>query len=160
MTLLRTFSDGTLLEFGEGRFDAWCVYVTRPGQERYAPKDTEYFAQLQALGARRGARMLYDDFVAVYHRATREASPHMFEMIYYMSRFYGDDALEADLLLSILLAGMVAEENKARAKLRKRIKRLGVYQLLIEGYTPEAAATFSRGKKWNVIELECVARGF
>lgn len=58
----------------------------------------------------------------------------------------GDDSLEADMLLSILYARMVAEGSKERARLKKRVKRLGVHQVLIEGVAPEAAATFSRGK--------------
>ena len=63
-------------------------------------------------------------------------------------------------MLSILYVGMIAEENKRRAMLRKRVKRLGVYQLLIENVAPEEAATFSRGKPWNVIDFECTVRQF
>lgn len=160
MTLLRTFRDDSVLEFGAGRFDAWCVYLTRPGQAKYPPRDVDYFAQLRSLAVRHGAQQLYADFLAIYHRTTKELSPHVFEMIYHMAKAYGDDDLEIDILLSILYAGMIAEENKRRAKLRKRVKRLGVHQLLIENFAPEDAATFSRGKPWNVIDFECTVRQF
>ena len=82
------------------------------------------------------------------------------ELIYHLSWAYGEDALEVDILFSILYAGMIAEENKHRAKLRKRVKRLGVHQVLWEDMAPEAAATFSRGKSWEVIDRECVQRQF
>lgn len=64
------------------------------------------------------------------------------------------------MLLSILYAGMIAEENKSRARLKKRVKRLGLHQLLIEDFTAEAAATFSKGKTWQEIDLACTERGF
>jgi hypothetical protein len=159
VTPFRTFADGSTLAFGAGRFDSWCVYLTRPGRARYAPKDTDYFAQLRVLAERYGTERLYADFLAAYYRTTKEVSPHVLEMIYHMAKAYGPDALEVDIVLSILYAGMVAEENKRRARLRKRVKRLGVHQVLIEGLTPEAAATFSKGKPYDVIELECAARG-
>jgi hypothetical protein len=160
VSILRTFNDGSRLEFGAGRFDQWCVYLTRPGGTRYPPRDVEYFAQLQALAARHGAERLYIDFLAVYHRTTKDNSPHVFEMIYHMAKIYGDDDLEVDMLLSILYAGMIAEENKRRARLRKRVKRLGVHQVLLEGLDPAAAATFSKGKPWDVIDFECTVRHF
>jgi hypothetical protein len=160
MAIIRTFRDGSVLEFGAGRFDHWCVYLTRPDRARYPPKDIDYFAQLRSLAVRHGAQMLYTDFLAIYHRTTRQVSPHVLEMIYHMAKAYGDDDLEVDILLSILYAGMIAEENKRRAKLRKRVKRLGVHQVLFENLAPEEAATFSKGKSWEVIDLECTVRNF
>lgn len=160
MAIIRTFRDGSMLEFGAGRFDHWCVYLTRPDRPRYPPKDIDYFVQLRSLAVRHGAQLLYTDFLAIYYRTTRQVSPHVLEMIYYMSKAYGDDELEVDILLSILYAGMIAEENKRRAKLRKRVKRLGVHQVLFENLAPEEAATFSKGKSWEVIDLECTVRNF
>jgi hypothetical protein len=160
MTILRTFSDGSVLEFGAGRFDQWCVYLTRPDRERYPPRDIEYFDQLRSLAVKYGSDRLYTDFLAIYNRTTKDTSPHVFEMIYHMAWAYADDMLEVDLLLSILYAGMIAEENKRRARLRKRVKRLGVHQLLVEGLTAEEAATFSKGKPWKVIDFECTVRHF
>jgi hypothetical protein len=55
---------------------------------------------------------------------------------------------------------MVAEENKEKAILRKRVKRLGVHQLLIEERPAKFATSFSRGKKWKRIVIECEVRGF
>lgn len=158
--LLRTFADSSRLSFGPGRFDAWCVYLTRPGQQPDPPRDLTYFARLKALAARHGAQLLYTDFLALYHRTTADVAPAILELCYWLSRHYGDDALEVDIVLSILYAGMVAEDNKARARLKKRVKRLGMHQLLLEDFTAEAAASFSRGKTWQEIDMACTARGF
>lgn len=55
---------------------------------------------------------------------------------------------------------MVAEENKLGTKLGKRIKRLGIHQVLYDRYSPAAAASFSRGLPWTRINNECKLRGF
>ncbi|MDY0143845.1 MAG: hypothetical protein RBR97_18320 [Bacteroidales bacterium] len=53
---------------------------------------------------------------------------------------------------------MVAEENKEFAILKKRVKRLGMHQLLIEREKPDYAASYSKGKKWR--ELDIIMSGF
>ena len=55
---------------------------------------------------------------------------------------------------------MVAEENKLNTKLGKRIKRLGIYQILIENSSPETAAVFSKGKKWKELDDLMKTKGF
>ena len=158
--LLRIFADESVLAFGPGRFDEWCVYVTRPGQQPDPPRDTDYFARIKRLAARHGVLLFSTDFLTIYHRTTVDVSPAVLELCYWLSRHYADDALEADMLLSIIYAGMVAEENKTRARLKKRVKRLGIHQLLLEDFTAEQAATFSRGKTWQEIDRACTERGF
>ena len=49
-TLIKNVRNRNVIEFDQGSFDSWCVYLTRPGQPRYAPRDTEYFANLKQLG--------------------------------------------------------------------------------------------------------------
>ena len=65
-----------------------------------------------------------------------------------------------DKYFTIFYAGMIAEENKKHAILKKRIKRLGLHQILIEDADPKYAATFSEGKKWRELDVECTNRGF
>ena len=60
----------------------------------------------------------------------------------------------------VIYAAMVAEENKQFTRLGKRIKRLGVHQLLKEGLSPKEAANWSRGKAWRDLAAECEKRGF
>ncbi|MBD2505289.1 DUF7004 family protein [Anabaena azotica] len=57
-------------------------------------------------------------------------------------------------------ACLIAEEQKKSTKLGKRIKLLAAYQVLFENYTPEDAAKFSKGKKWQDIDALCKTRGF
>ena len=55
---------------------------------------------------------------------------------------------------------MIAEENKSKAILKKRIKRLGMYQTLIQQLPAMEAAVFSKGKKWQVLDKICRELGF
>ena len=55
---------------------------------------------------------------------------------------------------------MIAERNKRYAVLRERIKRLGMYQILILKYTSGDAANFSKGKKAKDLDKICKDYGF
>jgi hypothetical protein len=55
---------------------------------------------------------------------------------------------------------MLAEENKANKKLGKRIKHLGVYQVLIDELPIATAANYSRGKNWKDLDIICQNLGF
>jgi hypothetical protein len=65
-----------------------------------------------------------------------------------------------DIWFTVIYAGMVAEENKKNAKLKKRIKRLGMFQVLIEKKSAEYAANFSKGKKWKELDTIMLSAGF
>lgn len=157
--LIKAFSDGSQLEFDNGRFDAWCIYM-RCGKQRYAPRDSDYFQRLQALAQPHGAEKIYADFVQIYQVTHARLNPKVLDGIGRLASRYGADALEIDKLFSLLYAGMVAEENKTNAVLKKRIKRLGMHQVLIDKMPPHIAAHYSRGKPWRVLAKECQQRGF
>lgn len=160
MAITRTFPDGSFLEFSSGKFDEWCIFLTRPNQERYAPKDEIYFYDLLQFGNKHGARNIYDDFVSIYNKANQILDLTVFDDIHTISLKYGEDALEIEIIYAILYMGMIAENNKKNTILKKRVKRLGVHQVLIDGYTPVRAANYSRGKKWRDLDSDCRARGF
>ena len=42
--IVTKLDDGTVIERDRGSFDDYCVYITLPGQRRFAPKDTNYFS--------------------------------------------------------------------------------------------------------------------
>lgn len=44
MQEIRRFSDSTIIEQGRGKFDDYCVFLTRPNECTHAPTDTEYFS--------------------------------------------------------------------------------------------------------------------
>ncbi|MFH0919200.1 MAG: hypothetical protein V1913_02470 [Fibrobacterota bacterium] len=157
---IRTFPDGARLAFGKGRFDPWCVYLKRPDKKWYAPRDRQYFSTLKKIAKKHGTEKLYRDFIVVYDTTGKSFVPAVLARIEHMAGDYGKEAGLVDLWFTVLYAGMVAEENKKSAVLKKRIKRLGVHQLLAEGMAPDKAAAFSRGKEAWMLDLLCRRRGF
>lgn len=157
---INNFGNGGYIEFDSGCFDEWCVFVTKPGGERFAPTDAHYFSRLKILGETYGHQKIYDDFVVIYNRTTKSIDSNVFELISVLSKNYKSDALEMEIWLNVLYAGMIAEENKKNAILKKRIKRLGMYQVLIDDISPEKAAVFSKGKKWRELDELMVTIGF
>lgn len=162
---MKRFSDGSFLEYDEGSFDRWCVYLTRPGgPTKLAVKDAQYFKALRRDSALFGAERLYADFVTVYDMVDETFREPDMERITALTRKYGErdpgKAVDLDIIFSILYMGMVAEERKEHAVLKKRVKRLGVYQVLMLGMDPEEAAGFSRGKPWRELNELCAQYGF
>ncbi|MFP4019731.1 MAG: DUF7004 family protein [Bacteroidales bacterium] len=145
-----------VIEYDKGRFDSWCVYLTRSGGRRYAPKDIEYFTELFALGKIYGHQRIYDDFLKFYEYTDARLNKKVLDGISRLAAHYKQHHTEIDIWFTIIYAGMVAEENKENAVLKKRIKRLGMYQVLVEGKKPRVAASFSKGKKWR--ELDAIMK--
>jgi hypothetical protein len=158
--LIQKFSDGSKLEYDEGKFDSWGIWLTRPGQQRYMPRDVEYFNSLQLFGGKHGSQKIYADFVDVFEHTNQDVEQATLSRIRQMALKYGADSLEIEILLVILYAGMIAEENKENTRLGKRVKRLGVHQVLEENMSAAKAANFSRGMKAFQIADLCVQRGF
>lgn len=158
--LIKHFSDGSLLEFDQGNFDGWCIFLTRPGRPRFAPKDWQYFTRLQEMAAVYGADKTYADFVSVFDRTERALDAELLAHISTFSCDYAQHILRADIVFTLLYAGMLAEENKEHAPLGKRIKRLGVHQVVLEDMRPREAATFSVGRPWQTLAQLCESRGF
>ena len=158
--IINNFSNGGKIEFDNGKFDEWCVYVIKPGGERFAPTDIQYFSRLKKLGKKYGNRKIYDDFVVIFNRTTKEIDNSVLQLISFLSAVYKNDCLEMEIWFNVLYAGMIAEENKENTVLKKRIKRLGMHQLLIENFPPETAAVFSKGKTWKELDNLMKSKGF
>lgn len=157
---LHTFFDGSGVEFSRGNFDQWCVYHIGIDGSRRPPRDTDYFAALPHLALIVGAPTLYQDFVAIYDRVRWEPELMVFEEIDQRSSRYHPQELQFQQCLTFMYLGMIAEENKENTKLGKRIKRLGVHSILVEGKPIDYAANFMRGMKWPEISKMCHERGF
>lgn len=158
--IVKIFSDGSRVEFDRGRFDNWCVYFKPSNDSRKAPSDIEYFRELQALSAIYGANRVYQDFVRVYDGTQSEVSTDTLGLIEELSAHYRNDTLRVQKVFTIVYAAMVAEQNKQFTKLGKRVKRLGIYQVIIENMDVAMAATYSKDKKWRDVDGECTKRGF
>lgn len=159
-TLVAKISEDVHVEFGKGKFDDWCVFVCKKGSRKTAPRDVEYFGRLQQLSKVHGAKQIYSDFLKIYDGTTKAINKNVIELISILSNGYGSDAFEVKKWFVVIYAGMIAEENKSKAILKKRIKRLGMYQTLIEQMPAEKAAIFSKGKKWQNLDNICRELGF
>jgi hypothetical protein len=158
--LVKKIRDIHTVEFDSGRIDDWCVYLKRHGQKRYAPTDTEYFLLLQKLAVIHSSKKIYNDFVLIYNPTNQNIDKAVLELITILSNSYGKDSVEMDIWFTVLYAGMIAEENKTNAVLKKRIKRLGMHQILKEHFEPGTAANFSKGKKWKELDVLMKEKGF
>ncbi|MGE4288577.1 MAG: hypothetical protein AB7E36_07810 [Salinivirgaceae bacterium] len=155
--LIKLLPNRQKVVFDTGRFDSWCVYVIESNGQRYAPKDLEYFTELQKIAISYPENKVYNDFVSIYQKTTATIDKQVLALIDNLSPGYMPHHWEKTALwLTVLYAGMVAEENKDGAILKKRIKRLGMYQVLIQQLKPEEAAGFSKGKSW--CELDSLMR--
>ncbi|MCI9216866.1 hypothetical protein AALA78_07590 [Lachnospiraceae bacterium 42-17] len=158
--LIKTFNNGAFLEYDRGSFDDWCVYLTHPDGRREPPRDMDYFTQLKVLSDKYGIQTIYNDYVKVYELTEKQVDQQVLKAISQIASFYGGDALQVDIIFSILYMAMIAEEQKANTRLGKRIKRLGVYKLLYENKTVYEAANCMRGMGWREISNLCIERGF
>ena len=158
---IKTFSDGSYLEYADGSFDQWCVYMVNPARHfRQPPKDIHYFGFLQSQAQVFGHQKIYNDFVALYEATRKDVEQSVLDKIDAIAATYANAALEFSKIYTILYMGMLAEEKKAGTRLGKRIKRLGVHKLLIEKRTVDEAANFMRGMNWRTIDTMCKERGF
>lgn len=158
---IKTFSDGSYLEYANGSFDQWCVYMVNPAKKfRQPPKDIHYFGFLQTQAQVFGRQKIYNDFVVIYEATHKDVEQSVLDKIDAIATTYAKAALEFSKIYTILYMGMLAEEKKAGTHLGKRIKRLGVHKLLIENCTVDEAANFMRGMNWRMIDTMCKERGF
>lgn len=156
--LITVLTDGSSMVFAKGRFDTWCIYHIR-GKTAHAVKDVDIFTKLEKYTAGVERFSLYKNFLCMFDKVTRVINYDVVEGIKINSKKHFNQ-IEIEYVFIFLYAGMVAEENKDKAILKKFIKRFGVHQVLIECICPKNAANYSRGKKWQELRQECEARGF
>ena len=158
--LIRTFCNGQSLEFDTGGFDEWCTYIRNPDGTRKPLRDFDYFSDIVNLGNIYGFQRIFLEIKKIYILTGKEIDERVLKYISLVSEEYATDSLGVEILFSILYAAFIAEENRAKTKLGKRIKLLGIHQILMEGIAPEIAANFSRGMSWQNISKLCEERGF
>ena len=79
--LIKEIRDGSIVEFDRGVFDDWCVYLSRPNENKFAPKDIQYFTELKNLGEKYGNEKFYNDFVKFYQKTTNTINKNVNELI-------------------------------------------------------------------------------
>lgn len=161
MNIIKTFNDESCVYYDSGKFDDHCVYLKEKFSVAKAPKDIEYFQYFIDISVKYGMRKIYSDFCKIYDKTTEKIDRKVLSLITGISKLYkAEDILQVDKWFTVLYLGMVAEENKANSVLKKKIKRLGFHQIMLEGFTAGEAADYSRGKKAVILLQECDKRGF
>ncbi len=148
------------LTFAKGNFDSWCVYEVDENGFKKAPLDIDYFNTLDELSQIFSTDMLYEDFVKIYDKTTSTFDKNVILNIEKLVIHYNEYVDEVFRIFCILYLVMIAEQNKKNTKLGKRIKRLGIYNLLIKGQTPNYCANFMKQMNWKEIDELCLEGGF
>jgi len=159
--LIKNISNNSKVIFDNGKFDKWCVYVVSSNGSRIAPLDKQYFSELLEISKKYSKNKVYNDFVKIYDKTTAEIDNEVIELLEIISKTYNtEDRAIIEKWFTVIYAGMIAEENKERAVLKKRIKRLGMHQVLIDNLAPNITANFSKGKKWRELDAIMREKGF
>jgi hypothetical protein len=157
--LIKNLRNNRCAVFDQGGFDQWCVYIVESNGSKTPPHDTTYFADLKKISHYYPNNKIYDDFVRIYDQTTKQIDENVLTLIDSIVATY---SIEHQTIIEqwfvAIYGGMIAEENKAGAILKKRIKRLGIYQVLVLNMSPTVAANFSRGKK--VAELSPLMKSY
>lgn len=161
MRLIRKIAEQREIVFDKGKFDNWCVYIVEANGSRRAPTDEEYFADLQRLGRKYGGNKIYSDYLKLYELTGSVINNDVLDLVDLIKEDYiAEDRNQIEQWFCVLYAGMVAEENKAGAILKKRIKRLGMFQVLMLNQSPEFAAKFSLKKTCRMLDKIMKDYGF
>lgn len=159
MTIIKRLNHERKVMFDSGNFDDYCVYVADDYGYKQAPRDYEYFRFFLELTEVYGNDKVYNDFLTIYRATDKTINHDVRDVIDNIVSTYNEDVRDkVEENLSVIWGGMIAEENKDNAYLGKRIKNLGMYQVLKGILSPEDAAEFSRGKPWR--ELDIIMRGY
>lgn len=159
--LIKQLQNNRTVIFDKGKFDEWCVYVVESNGARKAPSDEIYFSDLQEISRKYIPNKVYNDFTKIYNRTTNLIEPDVLNLIDEIVKTYNqEDKIIVEQWLTVIYAGMIAEENKEFAILKKRVKRLGIHQVLILNMTAKEAAKFSYNKKWRELDTIMRTHGF
>ena len=71
LTIVKSFSDGGALYFGEGAFDNWCVYKINANGTKQIPRDRDYFKEFVELCDKYDKDKLYADFLKIYDKTDK-----------------------------------------------------------------------------------------
>lgn len=159
--LIKRISKDLEIVFDDGKFDQWCVYI-KDKNGKIPPLDTEYFDFFIELGKKYTNEKVYEDFVKIYNSVSNRVEKKVTDLIIDIAKKNYKDDISKDVAINftVVYAGMIAERNKRYAVLKERIKRLGMYQILILKHTSGDAANFSKGKKAKDLDKICKEYGF
>lgn len=148
--------------FSEGSFDNYCVYVNEvPSVFRHAMKDKEYFNWILLLSKQYGVNQVWDDFCDIYDNVSMnpddKVNPKEIMLkVVNIDMHYTEDTIKWWLVFYMT---MVAECKKKYAILKKRIKKLGVYNVLIDGWNINYVVEYMKNMHWTELNELMKERG-
>lgn len=148
---------GYEIYFAPGRFDKWCVYLNDYQNDKSIPLDKDYFQWILDLSEKYGVEKVYNDFLIVYDAADEIFDEEKCSLLCHeIDKHYEEDTTHWWVIFYMT---MVAECKKRNAILKKRIKHLGVYNVLFDGYDIDYVTEYMIGKKWKELDKLMKERG-
>lgn len=152
-----TTETGYEIYFAPGRFDSWCVYLNNTENKRTIPLDKDYFLWILDLANKYSKQQVYKDFLKVYDSVDeifdeKECS----RLCHEIDKHYKEDTTHWWVIYYMT---MVAECKKKNSILKKRIKHLGVYNILFDEYDVDYVVKYMRGKRWRELDKLMKERG-
>ena len=147
----------TCIYFDKGKFDKYCVYINGRNKFRYAPTDDVYFNWIRILAKQYGNFQVWNDFCTIYDIVdTGETENEVLSIIKNIDLHYNDDTI---LWWLIFYMTMRAECKIENTILKKRIKKLGVYNILFDEYPIDYIIKYMKGKNWRYLDDLMKERG-
>ena len=147
----------TCIYFDKGKFDKYCVYINGRNKFRYAPTDDVYFNWIRILAKQYGNLQVWNDFCTIYDIVdTGETENEVLSIIKNIDLHYNDDTI---LWWLIFYMTMLAECKKENTILKKRIKKLGVYNILFDEYSIDYVIQYMKGNNWRYLDNLMKERG-
>lgn len=145
-----------LFWFGEGNIDEWCVYCVKPNKRTWFAYDHEYLSWIKKMGRFHGDDKVYDSFNLIFDNVCYD-----YDMIdgYNVISDVAGDYNRTEHFWTWFWMTMVAEERKENAILGKRIKKLGVYNVLFDKYKISYITRYMVGMKYYDLEKLMIERG-
>ncbi len=157
---IKRLRNGTVFSYGMGSYDEWCVYESNPEVRAKRVGDYDYFKKIRELGNIYEISDVFNTFCSIYNRTTAEIDEDILKDISETCEQYEDDYDKAEYAFCLLYLSMVSEMNKEYSKLGKRVKGLGIHQLLFQKMKIHDIANFTKGKKWFEVAAACEQYGF
>lgn len=161
MKVVKQLANNRKVIFDKGKFDDWCVFIVENNGQKNAPKERTYFSDLYNIARFYETDKVYNDFLDIYDMTTKKIDDSVLMTIDNLAVTYNDEhQIIMQQWLTVLYAHMLAEENKSRSILKKRLKRLGIFQVLKLNMPPEMVCEFPKDKDWHTLNEIMNSYGF
>lgn len=143
--------------FGEGKFDEWCVYCRKPNGGFWFALDKQYLYWIKKMSLRYGKEKVYNDFLRIFEVARFDFDfEEGYSVIKEVSLNY---PVCTEHWWTIFYMTMIAECHKEGTILNKRIKHLGVYNVIFDGYGSGYTANYMKKLHWWELDELMRVRG-